>query len=1084
MMTPSPSRGCVPRSTLSLVLFAALLGCLTSGCRPAPKSDLRPGKAVVREIGGTEVHTHRLSLEEGDYLRIRIDQPGIDVTAKLVGPGGKEIGFFEEPQRFDEPDRLVWIAKTRGDYQLIIRPRAPRTSRGKYRLTLQELRAGTSRDSERLAAEGIYKQARQTLVLGTKSARQRSLELFQQALRRWQAAEDPIGQVDAMIQIADVQNALSNVNAALPYAQKALQIAQQTRNREGEARAFSALGDAYGRVGPVEMALENSNRALSLWQRLDDANWQGATLYSIGIDRINNGQVKDALAALADARKLLHGTGNFQLESQVLTQQGNLQKDNGEYHEALESGKGALKLDESIQDPSARAAALSLLGSVYRARGELEDALLYFRKAIELDISLGDKYAEAFALQALGSTYFNLGEPGEALKQYGAALQLSKSIGVTSLEARLLANTGYIHQTAQHDLATALENYQQARELSEKGQKKSDLSNLALTLQYAGTAEILRGNAKKGLSFLLDALRLHDQIGERAGGAATLLEIGTAYRVLGDAPRAAEYYQTTLKRSQASGNTSLQSECLYRWAVLDRSQGKLAEALRRIKDSIAIVESVRSQVVNDKWRTSFLASKRAYYELLVRLLAQLEKENPGKYMAEALEASERARARSLLDLLAQGNISAGIPPELQARDVELRSRFSWLQGQFEAAPSSGLEAQMSQVQDQMDQLAVEIKKSYGRYAEVRYPTPLRAQKIQDLLDERTVLLHYFVGDEVSYLFVVTRKGLALHEIPGSSELTSRVTQARQLIRVGGPRALPAYRRAAAELYSTLIGPATPVLQGKSRLLIAPDGPLYLLPFEALLTQDHGSSYTDLPYLLRRFAISYVPSASVLADLRKSRPVENSGKMFLAFADPDYRGGSNAVLRGRSNGQKLTQLPESGREVKRIAELFPPGESVLYLGAEATKKNVEQNPLLERAPLVHFALHGTVDEVRPESSGLELSDGRLRVSEIFNLKLNANLLTLSACETALGKEVHGEGMVGLTRAFLYAGAHSLVVSLWPVAEQSTPGFMHDLYRNLPADKAEALRRAKLAMISSREFSEPYYWAPFILSGDPR
>jgi CHAT domain-containing protein len=268
------------------------------------------------------------------------------------------------------------------------------------------------------------------------------------------------------------------------------------------------------------------------------------------------------------------------------------------------------------------------------------------------------------------------------------------------------------------------------------------------------------------------------------------------------------------------------------------------------------------------------------------------------------------------------------------------------------------------------------------------------------------------------------------------------------------------------------------------LLIAPDGPLYLLPFEALLTQDHGSSYTDLPYLLRRFAISYVPSASVLADLRKSRPVENSGKMFLAFADPDYRGGSNAVLRGRSNGQKLAQLPESGREVKRIAELFPPGESVLYLGAEATKKNVEQNPLLERAPLVHFALHGTVDEVRPESSGLELSDGRLRVSEIFNLKLNANLLTLSACETALGKEVHGEGMVGLTRAFLYAGAHSLVVSLWPVAEQSTPGFMHDLYRNLPADKAEALRRAKLAMISSREFSEPYYWAPFILSGDPR
>ncbi|MFL6234997.1 MAG: CHAT domain-containing protein [Thermoanaerobaculia bacterium] len=1031
------------------------------------------------------MHTYRLPLEADSYLRMRIDQPGIDVTAKLVGPGGKEVGFFEEPQRFDEPDRLVHITKSEGDYQLVIRPRGPRDMRGKYRLTLQELRAATAEDAEGQTAEGSYTKARQILAINTKEARNRSLNLFQQSLRSWESTGDRIGQVDALVQIAEIQNGLGNSNAALPYAEKALLLAQHTHNREGEARAFSSLGDAYGRAQTVGKALENFNRSLSLWQILEDANWQGVTLYSMGVVHDLGGQRKEALTDLAKARALLHGTGNFQLESNILVAQGNSQATNGEYREARESLEAALKLNESAEDPASRAAALLLLGKIHKDGGEFEEALLCFRQALGLYRSLGDKFSEIFVHQALGSVYFNLGQPDQALEEYGGGLNLARDIKAVSQESRLLANTGYIYQRAKRDLPMALKYYKQDKELLEKNPNKRDPSDLALALNYAGTANVLLGNAKEGLPSLLNAFALRQQIGERARQASTLLEIGTAYRALGDPRRAEEYYQNALKLSRTLGNTDLQAECLYRWSLLDRSQGKLTTALQRIEESIAIVEAVRSQVVNDKLRTSFLASKRTYYELLVDLLAELEKGSPRKYQARALEASERARARSLLDLLAEANVRAGIPPELQAKDVELRSRLSWLLSQLEKRSSPGLEAQVKQVQDGMEQLAVEIRKGYKRYADVRYPTPLHAQQIQGLLDEQTALLHYFVGEERSYLFVVTRTSLELHQLPGSSELADSVAQLGRLVRNGGRRSLPAYRRAAAALYSVLLGPAVPAFEGKSRLLIAPDGPLYLLPFETLLMGDRGSSYADLPYLLRRFAISYVPSASILADLQKSRPAENSTKSFLAFADPSYQATSNGALRGSSGPREgLAQLPESGREVKRIAGLFPPSASVLYLGREATKKNVEQNPLLQSTPRIHFALHGTVNEVRPELSGLELSDGRLRVSEIFNLKMNADLLTLSACETALGKEVNGEGVIGLTRAFLYAGARTIVVSLWPVAERSTPDFMYNMYRNLAADKAEALRRAKLAMISSREFSEPYYWAPFILSGDPR
>jgi CHAT domain-containing protein len=406
---------------------------------------------------------------------------------------------------------------------------------------------------------------------------------------------------------------------------------------------------------------------------------------------------------------------------------------------------------------------------------------------------------------------------------------------------------------------------------------------------------------------------------------------------------------------------------------------------------------------------------------------------------------------------------------------------------------------LDQTESQERKLEAEIHAKYPHYAGVRYPTPLRTQEIEGLLGDRTALLQYFLGKERSFLFVVTRGHLASYELPGADWIAGRVRSLRSVLDKPNPLTKARYCQEAAELYGKLLSPAAGILAGKRHLLIAPDGPLYFLPFEALLTETRGfyRPYEQLPYLLLDHTVSYVPSASVLASLRLPQPAPlakgEMPKMFVGFADPVYGGPPAAptqvaALRG---GQmpNLLPLPRSREEVEQLARFYP-GHEMLYLGASATKRNVTANSLLKSARRIHFATHGLVNEIRPELSALALTpegkedDGLLRVSEIFNLELASDLVVLSACETGLGKQVSGEGVLGLTRAFLYAGAKSVVVSLWPVLETGTPELMKSFYRHLDdsGSKVEALRAAKLDMLRGGQ-ANPSYWAPFILAGDP-
>ncbi|MDW8167798.1 MAG: CHAT domain-containing protein [Acidobacteriota bacterium] len=563
---------------------------------------------------------------------------------------------------------------------------------------------------------------------------------------------------------------------------------------------------------------------------------------------------------------------------------------------------------------------------------------------------------------------------------------------------------------------------------------------------------------------------------------------------------------------RAVGDRAGEAIVLGNIALIERDLGNLVEARARMEAALALIESLRAAAPGPELRAAFLASNRDYYDSYIDLLLRLHEREPEKgHDVAAFEASERARARSLLELLTEARIevTAGIAPELKERERAVHARIAGIQSQLlrahaQAKPNpaeiAALEDALKRADEERAQVELEIRRKHPRYAELQYPTPIGLREIQRSLDERTALLEYVLGREGAVLFVVTRDGFQAIRLGAVAEIRELVEKLRAAIAQGPLRAAYVnYVANARLLYQALVQPAEKWLAGKQELIIVPDGILYYLPFEVLLAKGELTTEDPrrLPYLLKTYAVSYAPSASVWASLARE-PMKPAQKTLLAYADPVYRKVEAESAVGRAFGsafgevRSLSPLPHSRREAQEIARLYPRAEAVVYVGAQAREENVKGEKL-DEFRFIHFATHGLLNENAPQYSGLVLTlplalrdareDGLLQVYEIFNLKLNAELVVLSACETGLGKQVQGEGLVGLTRAFLYAGARAVLVSLWKVADVSTAELMVRLYRHLKAgqSKAEALRRARLELLQEEGFVHPFYWAPFILVG---
>jgi CHAT domain-containing protein/Tfp pilus assembly protein PilF len=1094
--------------SLFLGLVALCLACVTAppsvpDPSPAPAEQfLDEGRPVERTLGGGERHEHRLVVEAGWYVRLEVEQIGVDVAASLFGPDGAPLFSTDDPDGFQERDKevLALVAPATGELRLVLDPRDPQAAPGVYRVELAVRRPAGPGDAERAAAQMKMAGAWRHLLVGDEPGKREAIRLLDEAAQLWSLAGEIETQIEVLNELGSLQISLTEIRAALASLEHALSLSVQTGDREWQAFAQNNLAAAYEALGEHAQALDHYQRALPIWRETGNVSGQGRVLYGMGIIHRDRGDLDQALRYLSEAlplRQKVQDQRNALLALAIVhLGRGEMELASGCLDEAL---KRRPSTGEDQEGP-----VLATEAQFHRHRGELGEALARLREARDLYHRTGNERYEVRILHQLGRLYLDLGDLEGAQESYRQGLDLvaGKSSEAESRFLNSLGWTLYLRGNTEE----ALRFLERALTLS---RERNLPVGIAQALNSIGLVHLETGRAREGLALLQEELAVRRQNGDRVGEARSLLALGRAWQALADLEQAAVSFQEALELGRQVGDTDLVAACLYRWAVLDRQRGDFQQALDRVEEAVRIIESVRSRVTSEKLRITFLASKRAWYELYIDLQMRLEEREPGRgHLAAALAASERARARGLLDLIAEGriNVQEGIAPDLKQREIELGARLSWIQERLGEAlaqsPDKGrvasLLAQRDQVGEEMERLEEEIRRRHPRYAEVRYPAPLRLEQVAGLLDGRTALLEYFVGREASFLFVVSRSGLSAYRLPSEDVLESKVQDLRRTLEQPGILALGRFRLAAGDLYDTLLGPAGAQLAHMPTLLISPDGPLSLIPFESLLVDPaRGTSYRNLAYLIRDHAISYVPSASVLDGLREPRPAPLAdappSMELVAFGDPIYPSAQVASdpLRGDVSPWTVADLPGSGREVQAIADLYSTSEVALYLRENATEENVKANRLLQNAQRIHFATHGVVDEAHPHLSGLILTfiqgsqeDGLLQVHEIFNLRLNADLVALSACETGLGERVTGEGMVGLTRAFLYSGARSLLVSLWPVSDLSTPELMTGFYRHLrdSGTKADALRRAKLERIEQGD--EPYRWAPFILAGESR
>ncbi|HEX6900793.1 MAG TPA: CHAT domain-containing tetratricopeptide repeat protein [Thermoanaerobaculia bacterium] len=779
----------------------------------------------------------------------------------------------------------------------------------------------------------------------------------------------------------------------------------QDRDRVEAERRFSA-GEILRQRGDrasLEAAVREETAARDLFRSLGERGREADVLYALGFARVSLDSYAAAAEDYRQSLALFRTEGREREAGRTLNDLALAHRFLGDSRRAAELYQEALALNRRVGDRWAEATSWNGLGRVYDVTGETENALSCYEKALALWRGIGDRRRETSTLKNLGELYLKLGDSGKALEPLNAALVLAQAAGQDRETGALLALIGQAHSRAgQH--ARGIDLLRRALDLQRRA---GDLRGEAVTLNDLGWAWLLARRPREARDCFARSIPLLHRLGDGPAEAIAWASLGWADNELDRPRRAAESFARTLPLLVSFGDRRSEAAALLGLARARRRLGDLPGARSAVEEGIRRIESLRAEAAGPDLRTAFFASKQDFYTFRVDLLMAMGDPEG------ALLASEEARSRTLLDLLAEAGARRRAETPAQGRPASLRE----IQGK--------------------------------------------------VVDPDTLLLEYSLGEERSFLWAVTPDSVAAFELPPREEIEETARRAYDLLTASGST-LARGRTSLVldELSRVLIQPAAGLL-GSRRLLIVPDGALHLLPFAALPVPG-----ADRP-LVADHEIVTAPSASSLALLRREVAHRAPPPGTLAVvADPVFAAGG------------FRRLPYSRDEAEAILAFAPPEGRLGALGPAANREAVLGSGL-GRYRIVHFATHGVLDTERPERSGIALSRGFVRAGEIYRLDLPADLVVLSACRTALGKSFRGEGVIGLTRAFQYAGARSVLVSLWEVEDRATAELMRRFYREmLVAGRAPAaaLRAAQLSLRREPGWGAPYFWAGFVLQGD--
>jgi len=980
---------------------------------------------VERDLARGRVDAWEIDLAAGQYLYATFDQRGIDVVLHVFGPPGRRpLVEVDRPSEAEGKERVHLVAEAAGRYRIEVN--CPDCSRpGQYLARVEALRPATAADRRRAAAERSFYEARGWE--GKPPPFRQAVAKFEKALRIFEELGARGRQAEALYRLGKLHQDAHHYGEALDLFQRSAALYGALHDHLFIARAYNRIGAIHAETGELARALPAYRRALAEWRWHPLASGHAETLENLARLREFQGQATEALRLLREAVDVCARRGKPAEEATALTQVAWVYRMAGAWEPALAALERALDLTRGA--PAAqRLAPLNEMGQVALDADEPRRALPYLEKALELEAGAGEPEIHATTLADLGIAYRRLGEFERALVADRQSLELFRASGNRRYEANAWVN------------------------------------------------------------------------------------LGSAYLRLRQPQRAAECFANALRLARATSYRTTEATALLGAAVAARDRQNLGQALTDGEAALERVEALREEASRTDLQRSYLALNVDHYGFLIGVLMQLHSMRPaGGFEVRAFERSEQSRARGLLEDLVTRRAALTRPRavdqalvaerqrlarQIAAKDRELRAPPG---ADAQRGRNTAVQVELESLLERSRELADRIRRADPPPAIAGGALPRSIGELaQGLLEQQTVLLEYHLGAPKSYLWAVTADSIASFELPGSDQLDPLLHSTYEQLSRSQPQAGPqAAASPAARLSHILLGQVAERL-GERRLLIVADGALQYIPFAALPDPRNAAEP-----LMVHHEIAYAPSLAVLAELRAipgGRPPRPGAVAILAdpvFGTEDERirhfqvspSALDPLLAG------LPRLPYSRAEADAIAALAGRQGVLEALGFDASPELVTSGRLRQYR-ILHFATHGTLRGDRPDLSALALSQvdraghprkGLLYASEIKDQELPADLVVLSGCKTALGKEMGGEGVVGLPQSFLSAGARRVLVSLWDVGDRSTAELMERFYRALLKEKlppAAALRAAQQAMWRQAPWRAAYHWGGFVLQGDWR
>lgn len=786
-------------------------------------------------------------------------------------------------------------------------------------------------------------------------------------------------------------------------------------------------------------------------------------------------------------------------------------------NEAAQNYELALQIWRRRGDSANEARALIMLGYIEGRRGEWVNGFSYLTQAQNLVDDDNNYAAMARIAAGMGYVFNESGLPGYGLTQYERAQEYFRQVPYARGYNRQTMLVGYTHFLMGNH-AAALGILYHALELFEASGDEKAGDDIAECNEYIGQVYLSAGQYNLALKSLSPIPAYWEHKNHQSDAAQVKALLGEVYQRQGRIELARSNYQAALQNFQAESAPVKHAAVAFALGRLEFNEHNYDAAESYLKQSIDTTEDIRSDLSSRMLATAFSASVHDRYETYIECLMQKHKQQPSRELEpEAFAASELARARSLAAMLQdrQTKIVTGIDPDLAEREKNLRQAvhakaeqtISLLATDYNKDQLDELERALTHLREQYQQLTLQLQRQNPRYDQIQEPTNYSVQQIQQLVvaDDDTMLLEYFLGRNASYVWAITRHDARVYELPKADTISDAVQVVYELLAKKPDDDTEKHlSKAGGELAQMILTPLAKQPSVK-RLIVVADGALNYIPFQ-LLPAPSGNP------LVASYEIVNAPSASILGQLlheKEQRPV--TSKTLAAFGDPVFRS-NYAQFKNAASGEVVAAATERGLEVDpdsldpdKIQSLFYSKQELSYLrdiagsgafvarGFEASRAVLESTDF-SRYAILHFATHGLLDPNDPKKLGLYLStvdeaghdqEGFVTMQDVYNLRVPVSLVVLSACRTGLGEDVRGEGLIGLTRGFMHAGASSVVASLWKVDDEATAELMKYFYTNMLKNgmrPAAALREAQNTLRQNPQWRSPHFWAGFILQGE--